>query len=303
MDNPQAENTSSFIDKSYSLHQEHLAKQDQQGKDPLERIKSPKNINHWRHERMYTPLLALIRPNDKWVTIGDGVGTDAYWLAQQGVDVVATDIGDAVLKKAHEEGFIRKFDQQNAERISYADNAFEFSLCKEAYHHFPRPYLAVYEMLRISRKGIIFIEPQDPVMKVPLLLFLKNVLYKFNPALLSKIWKNQYSFEEVGNYVYKISEREIEKIAMGIGLPAIACKGINDFYDGSAQMNQFPPDPAYFNKVKRKIAFRDLLCRWGIIPYRLLCCVIFKEKRSAPEIQALEREGYQYIELPPNPYA
>lgn len=297
------ENPDSFIDKSYQLHHNHLANQDRKGKDPLERLKLQGSINHWRHERMYKPLLPLIQPNDTWITIGDGIGTDAHWLAQQGVDVVATDIGDAVLKKAFEEGFIPKFEMQNAEKIGHANNAFDFSLCKEAYHHFPRPYLAIYEMLRISRKGMIIIEPQDPVMKVPLLLFIKNILYLFNPGLLAKIWKNQYSFEEVGNYVYKVSEREIEKIAMGIGLPAIAFKGINDYYDGSAKMNQIPPDAGYFNKVKRKIAFRDWLCKLGIMPYRLLCCVIFKEAASAEQVRALEQAGYQYIALPPNPYA
>ena len=298
MDNPH-----SFVDKSYTLHQNHLANQDQQGKDPLERLKLKGSINYWRHERMYLPLLPLVNRNEKWITIGDGIGTDAHWLTEQGVDVLATDIGDAVLKKAFDEGFIKKYDQQNAEKIGFDANSFDYSLCKEAYHHFPRPYLAVYEMLRISRKGVILIEPQDPIMQVPLLLFIKNILYKFNPGLLSKIWKNQYSFEEVGNYVYKVSEREIEKIAMGIGLPAIAFKGINDYYDGSAQMNQIPPDAGYFNKVKRKISFRDRLCKWGIIPYRLLVCVIFKEGLNTEERKALEQAGYQYIQLPPNPYA
>lgn len=74
-------------------------------------------------------------------------------------------------------------------------------------HHFPRPYAALYEMIRVAREAIVIIEPQDPISKMPLLLSLVNICGKINPNFINKIWKNRFSFEPVGNYVYKVSER------------------------------------------------------------------------------------------------
>ena len=213
----------SFAEQSYQRHEAHLAQQSRQDHDPLERLTILKNsIHDWRHARMYQLLTPLLAWTGRWITIGDGIGTDANWLMGQGATVVASDIGDALLKRAQEQGFIREFRRENAEKINLPDNAFDFALCKEAYHHFPRPYLAVYEMLRVARRAIVLIEPQDPIQRSPVLLWLKNILDRVSPGLVQRLWKNQYSFETVGNYVYKISEREMEKVAMGIGLPAVA---------------------------------------------------------------------------------
>lgn len=295
---------SSFADRSYQLHEAHLQQQQASHSDPLTRLTTLKNtIHEWRHTRMYETLRPLLAQHEKWITIGDGIGTDAHWLRDQQVDVLATDIGDALLKLANERGFIGPYSRQNAEKIEFNDNTFDYSLCKEAWHHFPRPYLAIYEMLRVSRKGIILIEPQDPLMNSPMLLALKNLLYRIQPELLRRIWRNQYSFEEVGNYVYKISEREIEKVAMGMGLPAIAVLGLNDYVQNEPEMSMAPPPTGFFNKVKRQIAFRNLLSRIGLAPWRLLVCVIFKQTPDAATINQLRAAGFSYIELPPNPYA
>jgi ubiquinone/menaquinone biosynthesis C-methylase UbiE len=298
-------NQPSFAERSYQLHEAHLAQQSQQERDPLERLTKLKNsLDDWRHERMYEQLVGpLLGWGGPWLTIGDGIGTDAHWLIRQGASAVASDIGDALLQKVHDLGFIQEFRKENAEKINLPDNSFDFALCKEAYHHFPRPYMAVYEMLRVSKKAIVLIEPQDPVQSSAALLFLKNILGKFSPYLLGKIWKNQFSFETVGNYVYKLSDREMEKVAMGMGLPAVAFCGLNDYVKGGPEMREIPPNPTFFGKVKRSIAFRNLLSRLGLVPYRLLSCIIFKEKPPQSVIAALREKGYQYVELPENPYA
>jgi len=293
----------SFIDHSYNLHELHLKEMENGKKDPLMRLKIEGSIDYWRHERIYEMLRPLMNPGGSWLTVGDGIGTDGAWLEKNKMDVIASDIGDTLLKKAQEQGFVSNISRQNAEALTYNDNTFDYVLCKEAYHHFPRPYLAVYEMLRASNKGIILIEPQDPIMSYPLLLLLKNIIYHFNHRWLRKFWKNQYSFEEVGNYVYKISEREIEKIAMGIGYPAIAVAGINHYYNNAPSMAQVPANPAEWNKAKRKVAFKDLICKWGIVPYGLMCCIIFKTTPDQQTISDLQKKGFRYIELPPNPYA
>jgi ubiquinone/menaquinone biosynthesis C-methylase UbiE len=292
-----------FSTWSYQQHERHLQAQAEQQGDPLHRLMEQDSIHGWRHDRMYRSLEPLMAWGGRWLTIGDGIGTDANWLIGQGATAVASDIGDALLQQAQQRGLIQEFRKENAEHIQLPDQSFDFVLCKEAYHHFPRPYLAVYEMLRVCGRAIVLIEPQDPIQQMPLLLFLKNTLQRFAPGMLSRLWKNQYSFETVGNYVYKISEREVEKIAMGMGYRAVAFYGLNDCPLDHPDMNKMPPDPKLFRVVKRQIAWKNWLSRLGIIPYRLLCCVIFKTTPPPQIIQQLETHGYRYIALPPNPYA
>jgi ubiquinone/menaquinone biosynthesis C-methylase UbiE len=111
------------------------------------------------------------------------------------------------LKVSKELGLINEFNIENAEMLSMSDDQVDYILCKESYHHFPRPYAALYEMIRVAREAIVIIEPQDPISKMPLLLSLVNICGKINPNFINKIWKNRFSFEPVGNYVYKVSER------------------------------------------------------------------------------------------------
>src|SRR5690606_26114528 len=99
---------------------------------------------------MLESALPLLRefPRASWITIGDGnFGSDAHFLERNGAEALATSISDAPLRVARDMGFVRNIRAENAEFISSAGDAFDFALCKEAYHHFPRPAIAFYEML------------------------------------------------------------------------------------------------------------------------------------------------------------
>lgn len=118
-------------------------------------------VDYWRHERMYNTLLPVCQsyPGTHWLTIGDGrYGTDAHYLMKQGLSVLASDINVSSLHEAKKNGFINDYSLENAENLSFNDNHFDFVLCKESYHHFPRPMVALYEMIRVSKKGVILIE-------------------------------------------------------------------------------------------------------------------------------------------------
>ncbi len=291
-----------FTQKSYERHEAHYSEGQNSGRNHMARLKQHGNLDYWRHERMYECLRPFLAAGGTWLTIGDGIGTDAQWLEQQGAEVIATDISDSILIQAKEQGYIYNFRRENAEKMSLENNSFDFVVCKEAYHHFPRPYLALYEMIRVAKQAIIIIEPQDPQLRMPLLLALKNILSPRAPRLLEKLWKNRFSFEEVGNYVYKVSEREIEKTAMGLGLPAVAFRGLNDYLKPSPKMSEVPYDPKFLKKIRRNIALKDILCKMGLMPYRLLCCVIFKTPPEMALQSALQSAGFEVMVLPENPY-
>ncbi len=291
-----------FEERSYFNHAAHMEKLSGTEERALSRLKNQDNIDNWRHKRMLEQVKTLFSAGNKWLTVGDGVGTDANYLISQNLDVLATDISDSVLRMAAKQGLINEFKIENAEKLSFSDQTFDYVVCKEAYHHFPRPYIALYEMLRVAKQAVVLMEPQDPILKMPLLLMLSNIFNKFDKHLLRKFWKNQYSFETVGNFVYKISEREIEKIAIGMNFRYVAFKGLHDYYNGSAKFGETPIDQGYFSSIKRKIKFRNFISKLGLFPFQNLCVIIFKNNPDPTLIEKLKTDGFDVYHLPENPY-
>ena len=301
--------SSPFEDISHEAHEQWYDKQYPDGESRIKAIQSWKkgienqNIAFWLQNRMWNLIDPIIKMGEKWLTVGDGYGLDAHYIIGKGAVVCSTDISDTFLSLAKGNGFIREFSIENAENLSFQDKEFDFVLCKESYHHFPRPFLAVYEMIRVARKGIILIEPNDPISQMPLLLALVNILDRIHPNLVEKFWKNRFSFETVGNYVFKLSIRECEKIAMGLNLPAMAYKGINNsYYQTDSGSEPADPKSKALRSIKRKIRWANLLSQSSILPYQLLSVILFKEKPEPSELQKLKRDGYQYREFPKNPY-
>lgn len=289
---------SSWYDYKYKTEEEKL--------EAIERWKKDREnntVNHWLQERYMHLIDPFIKDKHTWLTVGDPYGFDAHYLINKKQNVVASDIANTFFPLVKKEGIITDYAVENAESLSFQDNTFDYILCKESYHHFPRPYLAVYEMIRVAKEAVILIEPQDPVTKIPLLLALCNLADRINPKLVQMIWKNRYSFEVVGNYVFKLSEREVDKLANGIGLPAVAFKGIhNNFYNPSIIDEKADNSSSIFKKIKRKLKFRNLLTKMTIISPDVLCAVIFKTPPSPELIASLKDQGFAFHPFPANPY-
>lgn len=261
-------------------------------------------IANWIHERMLALSDPFVSERKSWLTVGDAYGFDAHHFYKKGLNVTATDIAGTFLPLSRERGFIEQYAIENAEQLSFADGSFDYVFCKEAYHHFPRPYLGVYEMLRVAREAVILVEPHDPISKMPALLALRNIFDRFDTNALQKYWKNRYSFETVGNYVFKLSEREMDKLANGMGLPAVAFKGINNsYYHASYGREKASDSSPAFRKIKRKLAFHNFLVKASLMPSQLLCAVIFKKLPSEQVMKAMKQDGFQIHIFPPNPYA
>ncbi|MCX6122931.1 MAG: class I SAM-dependent methyltransferase [Ignavibacteriales bacterium] len=240
-----------------------------------------------------------------WLTVGDYSGLEANYLRQRNQRVVASDLSDAILKEAQSDGLIKEYSKQNVERLTYNDNSFDYVICKEAFHHFPRAYLGLYEMLRVSKSATVLVtEPIDILSKMSFLVLMKNICDKINPLFINRIWKNRFSWESVGNYVFKISEREIEKIAMGMGLPCIAFKRYDHFKSHTTidGIMDVPINQKLYRKIKLKLAMRSFISSVGIIPHGSLCCVVFKEQPGEKVLLGMKDRGFIIIPLPKNPY-
>ena len=241
-------------------------------------------------DNKYSFFSGVITAKDKWLAIGDHYGYESFYFSKFGLNVLPADICVLYLQMAKSLNYISEYSEQNAEMLTFANNTFDFVFCRDSYHHFPRPVMAVYEMLRVAKSGVIISEPSDAFFKSPILLLLCNILdTKNNPVRSRKIWKNRFSFETCGNYVYKVSQREFEKLSMGIGLPAIAFRYSNTSNHSENQ-----------NKLQR--AIMTALTKIKLIPYPMLSTILFKIAPSKTTVEKLKKDGWMVYNLPKNPF-
>ena len=115
-----------------------------------------------------------------------------------------------------------------------------------------------------------------------------------------------HTFESVGNYVYSIAERDLEKFLLGMHHRNVAFTGCNDIHlPGVEFVPEVPSTPSQ-RKLKarllRRIALADLLCRLGLAKTALLTAALFKSVPSGKLSQALASRGWVVRQLPANPY-
>lgn len=269
-------------------------------------IEQNNTLDRWRHNRMYSQLEQLINfeKNMSWLTVGDGrYGTDANALLNLGAtNVMCTDISDTLLKIGYENGFIKKFSEENAEDLSFQENEFDFTLCKEAYHHFPRPQIALHEMLRVSKIGVVLIEPSDASINPKIL----NVIVPIIKKIFRKPTYSEHRFEEVGNYIFTVSERELEKIQLGMHRRYIAYKYMNDFYqEGFEFISMDSKEKSELKEIKKAKLFikvRDILTRCGLIKPAIICAILFKKDPNPDLIACIQKSGWKVKVLPANPF-
>ena len=254
-------------------------------------------VDAWLHDRKYEQILSLIRsfPEANWLTIGDGrFGSDAYYIQTHGGNAVPSSISDATLKVALERGYIKEYKIENAENMKSGDNEFDFILCKESYHHFPRPSLAFYEMLRVASQAVVLIEPIEGTNR--LMDWLRNTVIK------KYVRGDQTSlFEPSGNFIYRVSIREIEKMMTSINGSLIAVKQFNSFYHPSlaSQKMGFTHGSIL---TKAAICLQDSLSFLGLMNYGLATIIIFKIPCTPALQEVLKKSGFHLINLPKNPY-
>ena len=266
-------------------------------------------LDYWRHKRMLNKLNPFLKKGEKWLTLGDGrYGTEANYLISKGIDAMATDYSDKLLKIGKEIGFIDKYQKENAESLTFDDNEFDYVLIKEAFHHFPRPWIALYEAFRVCKKGVILIEPNDQINhKSSILTALIRKIYNFFKTLRGyKCNRDSYSFEEVGNFIYTTNNRELEKFLLGMHYRHIGLIELNDHYiKGVEYIDYF--DRSFLNKskvllLKFIINIKDLLAKLKLINYSININILFKKKPNDSIVENMNLEKWNYKILPLNPY-
>lgn len=291
---PTVSQVQSVVEKNYRLYDN----------DPGQDLSNPEMVrlheawqrddtaDYWRHARMMEALFKCMQyaRNDRWLTVGDGhYGMDAIKMGRHGyTNVLPTNIEDSLLKVSKQRGWIAEYRVENAEALSFADESFDYVLCKESYHHFPRPMIALYEMLRVARKGVVLIEPQDSHADHPL---------TSGDAVAG--------YESIGNYIYTLSRRELQKVCLGLDLPAVAFKNICDIYfDGVEYIKASPDEPAFVDLVNQINAAEEA-CRQMQKKPNVLMAVIFKERPDNVVVDSFvrgEAQGWNMTFFQGNPH-
>lgn len=257
----------------------------------------PGSIDAWRHRRMHDTLLPMLEavPGARWLTIGDGnFASDAHYLMRKGAEAVASSISDATLAPALEKGYIKAFQVENAEALSPSDGAFDFVLCKESYHHFPRPPIAFYEMLRVAKVGVVLIEPCDGPQRPldRLKTFIKRVIRKDDSVL----------FETSGNFIFRVDVAEVRKMMTALNHRCVAHKPFNDFFHPRISGGEYGKDRIKTFLSRLGIGVQDLLSSLRLMNPGLGTVIALKDDPTPSLRRALEKAGYRVHDLPRNPY-
>jgi SAM-dependent methyltransferase len=241
-------------------------------------------VYRWLNDRRMRLIYPLIDtfPECSWVTVGDGrYGLDASHIISKAVlHVHATDVDDTLLKIGKEKGVICSFSEENAEQLSFADDSFDFALCKDALHHCPRPYHALWEMLRIVRSCVVVMEPTD----------------------LSQ----PHEFETVGNFVYRLTIRDYEKFLLGLHLRWIAYRGYNDYHEEGVEHCPMEGGSAEEQALRDRsvgaVLAADRAVAEGREVYPWHAVALFKCEPSELMVSALTEAGWTFKVLPKNPH-
>lgn len=176
------------------------------GLEPVREFES--NYFHDYFRRMPFALMhkmlreAGVDLNGKSVHVaGCGTGIDLFHLSRlySSAEFFVTDISAQAVSSTLKVFPGVKGQAEDLERLSFADNTFDWSFIAAAIHHLPRPALGLYELLRVSREGVIFIEPHDSWL---VRLFVSLGLAR--------------EYEDVGNYVFRWSKSDVRKLCASL---------------------------------------------------------------------------------------
>jgi SAM-dependent methyltransferase len=100
---------------------------------------------------------------------------------------------------------------ENAESLSFSNESFDYVVIHAAIHHSSSPHKVLTEMYRVAKLGLLAFESRDSI--IMHLLEKYGLTYSYEHAA---VYYNDCKYggvnnTEIPNYVYRWSEREIEK--------------------------------------------------------------------------------------------
>jgi SAM-dependent methyltransferase len=102
-------------------------------------------------------------------------------------------------------------EHEDAEKLSYADASFDLAVISAALHHCRSPHLALLELHRVARVGLLALEARDSaLMRLAIRLGVADE-FELTAVADSGFRSGGVRNTPVPNYVYRWTEREVEK--------------------------------------------------------------------------------------------
>ena len=103
------------------------------------------------------------------------------------------------------------WEYQDVECLTAADDSYDWCIVHAGLHHCASPHRGLCEMLRVARKGVVVVEARDSLLlRLAVQLgFTSN--YELEPAALSNGKFGGYRNTPIPNFIYRWTEREVEK--------------------------------------------------------------------------------------------
>jgi SAM-dependent methyltransferase len=154
-------------------------------------------VRRWLPDKSTSVLVVAGGKNDREVFLRSGFS-----------DVVISNLDDR-MKAEDFAPYAWSFEDLND--LSYSDEAFDYVVVHAGLHHCPSPHRALLEMYRVARKAVVLVENRDSL--------LLRLAVRFGLVPDHEVWAvfshgGRYggvNNTEIPNYVYRWSEREIEK--------------------------------------------------------------------------------------------
>jgi len=96
---------------------------------------------------------ALLKPGDRILEIGCGIGTVVHELVKQGYDVQGTDISQVAVEYGRNKYGDIRLEVQPAEGLAFGDALFDVVLSFDLFEHIARVDLHVSEVYRVLKPG------------------------------------------------------------------------------------------------------------------------------------------------------
>jgi SAM-dependent methyltransferase len=143
------------------------------------------------------------------VLVSCGGTADRDALAEAGfTDVTITNVDDA-----GDDGSLAPFawERQDAESLSYEDGSFDVAVVSAGLHHCRSPHRALLELYRVARVAVLALESRDSALMRLAVRAGAVDEYELGAVAAHGLRSGGVANTSTPNYVYRWSEREVEK--------------------------------------------------------------------------------------------
>lgn len=104
-----------------------------------------------------------------------------------------------------------RWARQDAERLSYDDESFDFCVVHSGLHHCRSPHRALLEMYRVARQGLLLFEPYDNLLTRLGVRLNIGQEYEHAAVFHNGCARGGVGNSPIPNHIYRWTEREISK--------------------------------------------------------------------------------------------